>query len=341
MNIDYLIFKIVLIASIFGLSLLVAMYATLMERKVAAFFQDRYGPNRAGKWGLLQPLADGIKLFFKEEFVPSSADKLLYILGPSLSMFVALLTSAVIPWGTPVVIGGKQYALQVADVNVGILYIFAVVSIGVYGIMIGGWASNNKYALLGAIRASSQMISYELALGISIVTLVMTAQSLSILEIVEQQKGMHWNAFYQPLGFIIFTICAFAETNRAPFDLPECETELIGGYHTEYSSMKLGFYLFAEYINMFISGTLISALFLGGYDFPFINDMGFSQNTLAAVHFLVFFCKISFVVFVFMWIRWTLPRFRYDQLMRLGWKKLIPIACINLVITGVVVLLTQ
>lgn len=341
MEIDYLIFKIVLIASIFGLSLLVAMYATLMERKVAAFFQDRYGPNRAGKWGLLQPLADGIKLFFKEEFVPSSADKLLYVLGPSLSMFVALLTSAVIPWGTPVVIGGKQYALQVADVNVGILYIFAVVSIGVYGIMIGGWASNNKYALLGAVRASSQMISYELALGISIVTLVMTSQSLSILEIVEQQKGMHWNAFYQPLGFMIFTVCAFAETNRAPFDLPECETELIGGYHTEYSSMKLGFYLFAEYINMFISGTLISALFLGGYDFPFINDMGFSQNALAAVHFLVFFCKISFVVFVFMWIRWTLPRFRYDQLMRLGWKKLIPIACINLVITGVVVLLMQ
>jgi len=341
MDINYLLFKLGLITAIFGLSLLVAMYATLMERKVAAFFQDRYGPNRAGKWGLLQPLADGVKLFFKEEFVPSSADKLLYILGPSLSMFVALLTSAVIPWGTPINIGGKEYALQVADVNVGILYIFAVVSIGVYGIMIGGWASNNKYALLGAVRASSQMISYELALGISIVTLVMTAQSLSILEIVEQQKGMHWNIFYQPLGFIIFTICAFAETNRAPFDLPECETELIGGYHTEYSSMKLGFYLFAEYINMFISGTIISALFLGGYDFPFINDLGLSQNALAAVHFLVFFMKISFVVFIFMWIRWTLPRFRYDQLMRLGWKKLIPLACLNLVITGIVVLLME
>jgi NADH-quinone oxidoreductase subunit H len=341
MNFDYIFFKIVLIAAIFGLSLLVAMYATLLERKVAAFFQDRLGPNRAGKWGLLQPLADGIKLFFKEEFVPSSADKLLYILGPSLSMFVALLTSAVIPWGTPVIIGGKEYALQVADVNIGILYIFAVVSIGVYGIMIGGWASNNKYALLGAIRASSQMISYELALGLSIVTLVMTAESLSILEIVNQQKGMHWNIFYQPLGFFIFAICAFAETNRAPFDLPECETELIGGYHTEYSSMKLGFYLFAEYINMFISGTIISALFLGGYDFPFINDIGLSQNALALVHFMVFFIKISFVVFVFMWIRWTLPRFRYDQLMRLGWRKLIPLACLNLVVTGVIVLITQ
>jgi NADH-quinone oxidoreductase subunit H len=341
MNFDFLIFKLALIAAIFGLSLLVAMYATLMERKVAAFFQDRFGPNRAGKWGLLQPLADGVKLFFKEEFVPSSADKLLYILGPSLSMFVALLTSAVIPWGTPINIGGKEYALQVADVNIGILYIFAVVSIGVYGIMIGGWASNNKYALLGAVRASSQMISYELALGLAIVALVMTSQSLSILEIVQQQKGMHWNIFYQPLGFIIFLICSFAETNRSPFDLPECETELIGGYHTEYSSMKLGFYLFAEYINMFISGAIISSLFLGGYDFPFIDNIGLSQNALALVHFLVLFIKISFVGFLYMWIRWTLPRFRYDQLMRLGWKKLIPLACLNLVATGVIILLMQ
>jgi NADH-quinone oxidoreductase subunit H len=339
MEVDKLLFKVGLIAAIFGISLVVAMYSTLFERKIAAFFQDRLGPNRAGKWGLLQPLADGIKLFFKEEFVPSSADKLLYILGPSLSMFVALLTTAVIPWGTPVLIGGKQYALQVADVNIGILYIFAVVSIGVYGIMIGGWASNNKYALLGAVRASSQMISYELALGLSIVALVMTSQSLSMLEIVDQQRGFHWNIFYQPLGFIIFTICAFAETNRAPFDLPECETELIGGYHTEYSSMKLGFYLFAEYINMFVSGAIISSLFLGGYDFPFVDHLNLSQNALAIVHFLILFIKISFVGFFFMWVRWTLPRFRYDQLMRLGWKKLIPLACLNLIVTGVIVLL--
>ncbi|MFN8257141.1 MAG: NADH-quinone oxidoreductase subunit NuoH [Bacteroidales bacterium] len=339
MDANIIIFKTVLIACIFGLSLLVAMYATLLERKVAAFFQDRLGPNRAGKFGLLQPLADGIKLFFKEEFIPSSADKLLYIIGPSLSMFVALLTSAVIPWGTKIIIGGKEFSLQVADVNIGILYIFAVVSIGVYGIMIGGWASNNKYALLGAVRASSQMISYELALGLSIVALVMTAGSLSLKEIVEQQAGFHWNLIYQPFGFIIFTICAFAETNRAPFDLPECETELIGGYHTEYSSMKLGFYLFSEYINMFISGAIISALFLGGYDFPGIGSLGLSTNALAIVHFLVYFAKISFMMFFFMWIRWTLPRFRYDQLMRLGWKKLIPIAIVNLALTGFFVLL--
>ncbi len=341
MDYNKIIFSLVLIVSIFSLSLLVAMYATLMERKVAAFFQDRLGPNRAGKWGLLQPLADGVKLFFKEEFVPASADKLLYILGPSLSMFVALLTSAVIPWGTSVHIWGHDYPLQIADVNIGILYIFAVVSIGVYGIMIGGWASNNKYALLGAVRASSQMISYELALGLSIVAIVMKTESLSISEVVLQQQGFHWNIFYQPLGFLIFTICAFAETNRAPFDLPECETELIGGYHTEYSSMKLGFYLFAEYINMFISGAIISSLYLGGYDFPFINDLSLSQNALAAVHFLVLFSKISFIVFVFMWIRWTLPRFRYDQLMRLGWKKLIPLAIFNLVVTGIVILIAQ
>ncbi len=341
MDANFFIYKLILIAAILGLSLLVAMYATLLERKLAAFFQDRLGPNRAGKWGLLQPLADGVKLFFKEEFIPASADKFLYVLGPSLSMLVALLTSAVIPWGPSINIGGTEYALQVANVNIGVLYLFAIVSIGVYGIMIGGWASNNKYALLGAVRASSQMISYELALGLSIVALVMTSGSLNLSEIVNQQDGFKWNIFYQPLGFIIFLICAFAETNRAPFDLPECETELIGGYHTEYSSMKLGFYLFAEYINMFVSGAIIATLFLGGYDFPGIDQLGLSQNALAAAGFLVLFAKISFIIFLFMWIRWTLPRFRYDQLMKLGWKKLLPLAVLNIILTGFISLLMQ
>ena len=336
MEIEFLIYKIILIASILGLSLFVAMYATLFERKIAAFFQDRIGPNRAGKWGLLQPLADGIKLFFKEEFIPISADKFLYVLGPSLSMFISLLTSAVIPWGDSLTINGKTYPLQVADVNIGILFIFAVVSIGVYGVMIGGWASNNKYALLGAVRASSQMISYELALGLSIIAIVMTSGTLSLSEIVEQQKGFNWNIIYQPLGFFIFLICAFAETNRAPFDLPECETELVGGYHTEYSSMKLGFYLFSEYINMFISGAIISTLFLGGYDMPGLDMLGLSQNGLAIAGFFVLFIKISLIIFLFMWIRWTLPRFRYDQLMRLGWKKLLPLAVVNLLLTGAI-----
>jgi NADH-quinone oxidoreductase subunit H len=290
---------------------------------------------------LLQPLADGAKLFFKEEFMPASADKFLYILGPSLTMFVALLTSAAIPWGPDLVINGVAYPLQMADVNIGVLYVFAILSIGVYGIMIGGWASNNKYALLGAVRASSQMISYELAMSLSLITIVMMTGSLSLREIVAQQQGFNWNIIYQPLGFLIFLICAFAETNRSPFDLPECETELVGGYHTEYSSMKLGFYLFAEYINMFISGAVMATLFLGGYHFPGLDKLGLSPNVFAFVSFMVLFTKITFFGFIFMWIRWTLPRFRYDQLMKLGWKSLIPLAILNVVITGVVILLNQ
>ena len=336
-----LIFKLILIVSILLISLVIAMYSTLFERKIAGFFQDRLGPNRAGPWGLLQPLADGIKLFFKEEFMPNTADKFLYILGPSLTMLIACLTSAVIPWGPDIVINGQVFSLQMADVNIGILYIFAIVSIGVYGIMIGGWASNNKYALLGAVRASSQMISYELAMSLSIITIVMMSGSLSMRDIVNQQQGFNWNIWYQPLGFIIFLICAFAETNRSPFDLPECETELVGGYHTEYSSMKLGFYLFSEYINMFISGAVMATLFLGGYHFPFIDKLGLSPNAFAFVSFLVLFAKITFFGFIFMWVRWTLPRFRYDQLMRLGWKALIPLAILNVLITGVVILLNQ
>ncbi|MCK9422136.1 MAG: NADH-quinone oxidoreductase subunit NuoH [Bacteroidales bacterium] len=336
-----LLYKTALASLILIMSLLVAMYSTLIERKVAGWFQDRHGPNRAGPWGLLQPMADGIKLFFKEEFMPDTADKFLYILGPSLTMLIACLTSAVIPWGPDLVIGGKTYALQVADINIGILYIFAIVSIGVYGIMIGGWASNNKYSLLGAVRASSQMISYELAMSLSIITIVMMTGSLSMRDIVDQQQGFNWNIFYQPLGFLIFLICAFAETNRSPFDLPECETELVGGYHTEYSSMKLGFYLFAEYINMFISGAVMATLFLGGYHFPGLDKLGLSPNIFAFVSFMVFFAKITFFGFIFMWIRWTLPRFRYDQLMKLGWKSLIPLAILNVVITGIVILVNH
>ena len=339
--ITQIIYKTLLASFILVLSLLVAMYSTLIERKVAGWFQDRHGPNRAGPWGLLQPLADGIKLFFKEEFMPNSADKFLYILGPSLTMFIALLTSAAIPWGPDLVINGVAYPLQVADLNIGILYIFAILSIGVYGIMIGGWASNNKYALLGSVRASSQMISYELAMSLSIITIVMMTGSLSMREIVAQQQGFNWNILYQPLGFLIFLICAFAETNRSPFDLPECETELVGGYHTEYSSMKLGFYLFAEYINMFISGAVMATLFLGGYHFPGLDKLGLSPNVFAFVSFMVLFSKITFFGFIYMWIRWTLPRFRYDQLMKLGWKSLIPLAILNVVITGVVILLNQ
>jgi NADH-quinone oxidoreductase subunit H len=336
---NYIFYKVILTSAILLISLLVAMYATLIERKVAAFFQDRLGPNRAGIYGVFQPLADGLKLFFKEEFMPGNADKFLYLLGPSLTMMIALLTSAVIPWGSSLMIGGNEYSLQVADVNVGVLYVFAILSIGVYGIMIGGWASNNKYALIGAVRAASQMISYELAMSMSIIAIVMMSGTLSLKDMVEQQHGMHWNIIYQPLGFLIFIVCAFAECNRSPFDLPECETELIGGYHTEYSSMKLGFYLFAEYINMFISSAMIVTLFFGGYNFPFMDDLNLSHNALAIIGCLVFFAKISFFLFFFMWVRWTLPRFRYDQLMRLGWKTLLPLAIINMMITGFVIMI--
>jgi len=329
------IYKTILLIIIMLITLLVAMYSTYGERKIAAYMQDRRGPNRAGPFGLLQPLADGIKMFMKEEIIPLSANPWLFILGPSLAMTTAMLTGVVIPWGGTLNIGGREFSLQITDLNIGILYVFAMVSIGVYGIMIGGWASNNKYSLLSAIRAASQMISYELAMGIAIIALVLTTGTLSLHEIVEQQHGFHWNIFYQPLGFLIFLICSLAETNRAPFDLPECETELIGGYHTEYSSMKLGFYLFAEYINMFISSAVIATLFLGGYNMPFIGSLGLSQNLLTMLGSFFFFLKILGMIFIFMWIRWTLPRFRYDQLMNLGWKGLIPMALFNFLATGI------
>jgi NADH-quinone oxidoreductase subunit H len=328
--------KISLILAVFTISLVVAMYSTYAERKIAAFLQDRIGPNRAGPFGLLQPLADGVKMFMKEEIIPEVSNKFLFILGPSLAMLTACMTSAAIPWGGDITVNGETYSLQIADINIGLLYIFAVVSFGVYGIMIGGWASNNKYSLLGALRASSQMISYEIAMGLAIIAVIMMTGSLSLKDIANSQQGGHWNVFYQPLGFLIFLICAFAETNRAPFDLPECETELVGGYHTEYSSMKLGFYLFAEYINMFISSAIIATLYFGGYHMPFIGRFITDPNMLAVAGVVFLFAKIFFFIFLFMWVRWTLPRFRYDQLMNLGWKILIPLSILNIFITGMV-----
>lgn len=335
--------KIVLIIVVVSGSLLVAMYSTYAERKVAAFIQDRRGPNRAGPFGILQPLADGVKLFFKEEITPGFASKFLFILGPCLAMLTAIMVSAVIPWGDTVHLFGRTISLQIADINVGILYIFAVVSLGVYGIMIGGWASNNKYSLLGAMRAASQIISYELAMGVSIIALLMVTGTLSLKGMVELQKDSTWNIFLQPLGFLIFLICAFAETNRTPFDLPEAENELIGGYHAEYSSMKLGFYLFAEYVNMFLSSAIMATLFFGGYDIPFVNDTALAEkigmNWTALLEGMVLFAKIVGFIFFFMWVRWTVPRFRYDQLMNLGWKILLPLALANMLATGLVMLI--
>lgn len=337
--------KLVLIVIVVMSSLLVAMYATYGERKVAAFIQDRRGPNRAGPFGLLQPVADGVKLFMKEQIIPNLSSKFLFILGPCLAMLTAMMTSAVVPWGESVHFFGKDIQLQIADINIGILYVFGVVSMGVYGIMIGSWASNNKYSLMGGLRAASQIISYELAMGIALIALLMVTGTLSLKTMVSQQMDGVWNIIKQPLGFLIFLVCVFAECNRTPFDLAEAENELIGGYHTEYSSMKLGFYLFAEYINMFISSAIMASLFFGGYDIPFVNDASLMEkvgmNWMALIHVGMLFVKILFFLFLFMWVRWTIPRFRYDQLMNLGWKTLIPLALFNMLVTGALILFKQ
>jgi NADH-quinone oxidoreductase subunit H len=336
--------KFVLIVVVVLVSLGFAMYSTWGERKVAAALQDRPGPNRAGWFGLLQPVADAVKLFSKEDIIPSRANKILFVMGPGLAMLAALMTSAVIPWGGTITIAGREISLQIADINIGMLYIFAVVALGVYGVMIGGWSSNNKFSLLAAIRGASQNISYELAMGLSIIALVFVTGSLSLKDIVVGQQENGWNIIYQPLGFLIFITCAFAECNRTPFDLPEAENELNFGYHQEYSSMKLGFYLFSEYINMFISSIIMATLYFGGYDIlPFVDESkwGLHPNLLAALGVVSLLTKGVLFVLFFMWIRWTIPRFRYDQLMNLGWKKLIPLALFNMLVSAAVVLYLQ
>jgi NADH-quinone oxidoreductase subunit H len=335
--------KLILIAIIVFASLGIALYTTFSERKVAAVLQDRPGPNRAGPMGLLQPLADGLKLIMKEEIIPSSASKALFILGPAMAMTAALMTCAVIPWSSSVELFGRKIDLQIADINIGILYVFGVVSMGVYGIMIGGWASNNKFSLMAALRGASQAISYELAMGLSLIAVLMISGSLSLKTIVDQQMapGAWWNIVYQPLGFILFFVCAMAECNRTPFDLPEAENELNMGYHQEYSSMKLGFYLFAEYVNMIMSSAVMASLYFGGYDIPFLDESTLAPNFAAILGVLSLLAKIVFFLFLFMWIRWTIPRFRYDQLMNLGWKSLIPLALVNMLATGAVILWQQ
>lgn len=335
----FIIEKLILIAIVVFASLGIALYTTFGERKVAAILQDRPGPNRAGPFGLLQPLADGLKLIMKEEIIPTASSKWLFILGPGLAMTASLMTCAVIPWGSAVEVFGRKVELQIADVNIGILYVFAVVSMGVYGIMIGGWASNNKFSLMSALRAASQAISYELAMGLALIALLMSTGTLSLKTIVEQQVAGHWwNVVYQPLGFLIFFITAMAECNRTPFDLPEAENELNFGYHQEYSSMKLGFYLFAEYINMIMSSAIMASMYFGGYDLPFFNESSVAPNIAALIGVGTLLIKIVLFIFLFMWIRWTIPRFRYDQLMGLGWKTLIPLALFNMLLTGAVIL---
>lgn len=340
---SYIIYKSIICIVIFVITLGLAAYSTWWERKFAGLLQDRWGPSRAGWGGLLQPLADGGKMLFKEEIIPNVANKFLFVLAPGLFIVTAIIAGVLIPWGAPLSIGGQSYPLQVADVNVGVIFLLAVTSIGVYGIMIGGWSSNNKYSLLGAIRSSAQMISYELAMGIALIALIISSGgSLSFGEIIAKQDAGYANIVWQPFGFLIFFVCALAETNRAPFDLAECETELVGGYHTEYSAFKLGLFLFAEYINMFVSSAVMAGFYFGGYNFPFAHEiyqaMGLQEGhwLISLIGFGAYFTKTLIFISVFMWIRWTIPRFRYDQLMNLGWKSLLPLSLLNLALTVVV-----
>ncbi|MDR1882553.1 MAG: NADH-quinone oxidoreductase subunit NuoH [Prevotella sp.] len=345
MEVAFILEKLILIVLVFAVTMLFALYSTYAERKVAGFLQDRYGPNRAGPFGLLQPVCDGAKLFSKEEFMPDTPNKILFVTAPAIAMAVSLLGASVIPWAEKFVIAGYgEVKPYIGDVNVAVLYIVAVLSTSVYGTVIGGWASNNKYSLMGSIRAGAQMISYEIAMGLSIIALVMMTGSLSLTAITEQQSGWHgmqWNIIYQPLTFIIFLVCSFAECNRTPFDLAECESELVNGHHTEYSSLGMGFFMFSEYASMFFSSAFISVLFFGGYNYPGIDwvNENWGVNPANAIGVLALLAKISFFIFFYMWVRWTIPRFRYDQLMKLGWKMLFPLAIANIFLVGIIILI--
>ena len=314
-------------------------YTTLYERKVLARMQVRVGPNRAGPFGILQPIADGIKLIFKEELIPSKADKFIFILAPIITVIPALIITAVIPWGETVNLFGKTYTLYLADINVAVLYIMAVTSISVYGIALAGWASNNKYAALGGLRATAQMISYELALGLSFVGPVILAGSMSFLDIVRGQQGL-WYIFLQPAGFMLFLVSSIAEVNRAPFDMPEAEQELTAGYHSEYSGMKFALFFMAEYIKMIAVAMIGSSLFLGGFLSPvgFLSDIPVIGWLFGhGPHWLLL--KTAGWLFLMIWVRATLPRIRYDRLMQLGWKVMFPIGLLNVLITAAVVVL--
>lgn len=332
-----LLISVIKIGLVINVLLVSVAYAVYAERRVSAFMQNRYGPNRVGYEGLLQSFADVIKLVFKEDIVPAKANKTIHTLAPMISIFVALTTIAVVPFGHQIELFGRVISLQITDVNVGILYILALTSLGVYGITLSGWSSNSKYSLFGGIRSSAQMISYELSMGLSVVGIVLITGSLSLQDIVLHQYGWKWNIILQPLGFIIFLVASFAETNRTPFDLPEAEPELVGGYHTEYSSMKFALFFLAEYANMIVASTVIATLYLGGWQFPYLQTFGLPPLVTAILQVLVFCGKVAFLVFFFIWVRWSLPRFRYDQLMNLGWKVMLPLSILNIIVTAIVV----
>jgi NADH-quinone oxidoreductase subunit H len=334
-----LLITVIKIVAVMGVMLGCVAYVVLLERRLSAAIQNRIGPNRVGWQGLLQPIADVVKLIMKEDIVPTKANRFLHDLAPLISIGVAMTTFAIIPFGNRISLFGYDIKLQIADVNIGILYILALTSLGVYGLTLSGWSSNSKYPLLGCIRSSAQMISYELSMGVSIIGIIMMTESLKLDKIVEMQAGWHWNIILQPIGFITFLVASFAETNRLPFDLPEAEPELVAGFHTEYSGMKFGLFYLAEYSNMFVASALITTLYLGGWQVPFVHSLGLSDFWISIVQVFGFFVKIVLMVAFFIIIRWTIPRFRYDQLMNLGWKFMLPIAILNVLITGLVILL--
>ena len=322
----FLVLTIIKIGVVVGVLLLIIAYLIWVERKVIAHMQVRLGPMRVGWHGLLQPIADGLKLIFKEDIIPARASKVVFVLAPVIATVPALMAIAVIPFGDTISIFGKSIDMVITDVNIGILFILAVTSVGVYGVILGGWSSNNKYSLLGALRSSAQMISYELSLGLSLIGVIMISQSLSLVDIVDSQ-AKYWFVILQPLGFLIYAISAIAETNRCPFDLPEAETELVAGFHTEYSSMKFALFFMAEYANIITVSAVAVTFFFGGWRGPYLPPV---------VWFLI---KMALCIFFFIWLRSTYPRFRYDQLMKFGWKILLPVALLNILITGLVIIL--
>ncbi len=326
--------KLVAFVSVIFLSV---AYLVYFERKIAAWAQNRVGPNRVGPLGLLQPFADVLKLTLKEDIVPDAANKTMHTLAPMISIFVAFSTYAVIPVGPDITVFGRTISLSLAPgINIGVLYVLALTSIGVYAITFAGWSSGSKYSLLGGIRSSAQMISYEISMGFSIAGVIMLASSLQMDEIVKSQHGWMWNAIVQPIGFITFVVSSFAETNRLPFDLPEAEPELVGGYHTEYSSMKFAAFFLAEYANMLIASAMIVTLYLGGWQFPYAETFNISPMLLVGLQIGAFVLKMVAVLFFFIWVRWSLPRFRYDQLMDIGWKVMFPLSLINLLWVAIV-----
>lgn len=355
MDWSFLLFGLAKILGVFAVVMTMVAYSVLVERKVSAFIQDRVGPNRTQpffarylpvlgplltRWGIFQPIADALKAILKEDFTPGHVRKVYFWIAPAIAMVPALLTLAVIPFGSRL---GHQ-KMVIADLDVGILYTFGIVSLGVYGIVLAGYAANSKYPFLGGIRSSAQMISYEISMGLSVIPIFLVVGSLNLGDVIAHQSGSlaHWHIVQQPIAFFVFLIAAFAETNRLPFDLPEAETELVGGYHTEYSSMKFALFFLGEYAAMISVSAMMVTLFLGGWTLPFLGlDQPATSLGMGLLHILIFLAKLVFFLVLIIWVRWMLPRFRYDQLMDLGWRRFIPLALANIVLTAAVLLFAK